>query len=108
MLPALALMPRHPGRDDVFPFDTPRSDRILSGQEMTARKIDDGLDVGAATVKVFLHPGEDVRQYFLRVAEVPMSDGLIAIDELNGGACRWSRGQDSGFGGVGCRRKQRG
>ena len=92
----------------MFPLDTPRSDRILSGLEVTARKIDDGLDVGAATVKVFLHPGEDVRQDFLCVAEILMSDSLLAIDELNGGACRWSRGRILGFGELGCRRKQRG
>jgi len=66
----------------MFPLDTPRSDWILSGHEMTARKIDNGLDVGTATVKVFLHAGADIRQDFLCIAEITMSDSLLAIDEF--------------------------
>ncbi len=66
----------------MFPLDTPRSDWILSGHEMTARKIDNALDVGTATVKIFLHAGVDVRQYFLCAVEIPMSDRLLAINEF--------------------------
>ena len=49
---------------------------------MTARKIDNALDVGTATVKIFLHAGVDVRQYFLCAVEIPMSDRLLAINEF--------------------------
>ena len=99
LLPALPLMTQHPGGHDVLPLDASGADRVLAGLKVTAREIDNRLDVGAATVKVLLHTGEDVGQDFLGVGEVPMPDSLLAIDEFEGGACGCPLERNAGFGG---------
>lgn len=102
-LPALTLMTQYPRGNDVLPLDAPCADSILAGLKAAARKVDDPLNIRAAAVKVLLDPGEDIGQDLLGAREIPMSDGFLAVDELEGGARRRPRGCCSGFGGRGCR-----
>lgn len=106
MLPALALMPQCPCRDDVFPLDAPSSSRIFPRQKLAAREIDDCFDVLATAVKVFLHPGENVRQDFFSIAEVTMSNDLLAVDELEHRTRGRLRRPRFRFSGLGRWRKQ--